>query len=187
MSQSLPSRRQTSVSQVSVRQAAPNEQHIHSLLLSHERQGRIVKHSGRTHIPPNDEMRAIRTINHRLKMLVELARYEDPDAELTAEELQAHTCKIANRYSALCSAYESALAAYKRNPDNAELQKALAASHMEYELSEAEGWDWATSASIAAYTGGSFGDEGAAVELPGLIEWRSMADGGPRAFKYMPR
>lgn len=57
---------------------------------------------------------------------------------------------------------------------------------MEYELSEAEGWDWATIASITA-TGGSFGDEGVSIALPGLIEWRSMADGGPRVIKYMPR
>lgn len=176
-----------SLNQQPVISRSSDEQHIHSLLLSHERKGRIAKHVGRTHIPPGDEIRAVRTINHRLKMLVELASFEDSDAELTAEELQERTRKIATRYAALCSAFECALAAYKRNPENVELQKALASVHMAYEFSEAEGWEWASSASIAEYVGGSFGDEGAMVQLPGLIEWRSMENGGPIAIKYVPR
>lgn len=135
---------------------------------------------------------AIETINHRLNMLVMLAKeldnVEDPRS---ADELQILTRNEAKKRAALCAAYRLAKDAYENahgngsDPKVVELRVDLERTRLDLDKGKAEGWDWATSASIAEYVGGRLGDERAAVMIPGLIVWRSAKDGGPYAIEYV--
>lgn len=111
------------------------------------------------------EMGAVEAINHRLKMIVELARELDPLATdgtidykyLPANELQIRT----------------------RNEAKMRSQKALAGDKA------FKGWEWAKSGEVALYLGGKLGDEKSSQWQHGLIDWRSMADGGPVAAEFV--
>ena len=111
------------------------------------------------------EMGAVEAINHRLKMIVELARELDPPAidgatdhkYLPANELQIRV----------------------RNEAKMRSQKALAGDKA------FKGWEWAKSGEIALYLGGKLGDEKSSQWQHGLIDWRSMSDGGPVAAEFV--
>jgi len=111
------------------------------------------------------EMGAVEAINHRLKMIVELARELDPPAidgatdhkYLPANELQIRV----------------------RNEAKMRSQKALAGDKA------FKGWEWAKSGEVALYLGGKLGDEKSSQWQHGLIDWRSMADGGPVAAEFV--
>ena len=129
---------------------------------------------------------AIETINHRLSQLVQLAKeLDNPEDPRGADELQILTRNEAKKRAALCAAYRLAKEAHNKSPADDALRADLDRARADLEKGKAEGWDWATSASIAEYVGGRLGDERAAVMIPGLIVWRSAKDGGPYAIEYV--
>ena len=111
------------------------------------------------------EMGAVEAINHRLKMIVELARELDPSVTDGATD---HKYLPANE-----------LQIRVRNEAKMRSQKALAGDKA------FKGWEWAKSGEIALYLGGKLGDEKSSQWQHGLIDWRSMADGGPVAAEFV--
>jgi len=109
------------------------------------------------------EMGAVEAINHRLKMIVELARELDPisnDADhkyLPANELQIRV----------------------RNEAKMRFQKAMAGDVA------FKDWKWAKPIALPLYLGGKWGDEKGNRFQPGLIVWKSMADDGPQAIEFV--
>lgn len=106
------------------------------------------------------EMGAVEAINHRLKMIVDLAAEIDPpDASphLNANEL---SIKVRNEAKMRCQRFNAGDTAFKD-------------------------WHWAKNGEIALYLGGRLGDEKSNQQQHGLINWRSMSDGGPLAVEFV--
>ena len=113
------------------------------------------------------EMGAVEAINHRLKMIVDLAAEIDPvilpgmtkrDSDyLNANEL---SIKVRNEAKMRCQRFNAGDANFKD-------------------------WHWAKNGEIALYLGGRLGDEKSNQQQHGLINWRSMSDGGPLAVEFV--